>query len=136
MARVEKEKREVVEPTKAIVQRDEEDASAQAADAKAIKDECEGALALAMPILEEALAALDTLSPNDINYVKKLSNPPGAVKLVMEAVCVILDVKPVKVGYGDPQEQYAHFLLIRRLVEGLVRCNMEKVSSADVKWPT
>jgi dynein heavy chain len=97
MQRVEKEKREVVEPTKAIVQRDEEEASAQAADAKAIKDECESALAQAMPILEEALSALDTLSPNDINYVKKLSNPPAAVKLVMEAVCVILDVKPAKV---------------------------------------
>ena len=96
MIKVEREKKEVVEPKKAIVQRDEAEASKQAAEAKVIRDECEAALASAMPVLEEALAALDTLSANDINYVKKLSNPPAAVKLVMEAVCVVLDVKPAK----------------------------------------
>ncbi|KAI5062354.1 hypothetical protein GOP47_0022893 [Adiantum capillus-veneris] len=96
MMKVEREKKEVVEPKKSIVQRDEAEASKQAAEAKLIRDECEAALASAMPVLEEALAALDTLSANDINYVKKLANPPAAVKLVMEAVCVVLDVKPAK----------------------------------------
>ncbi|EFJ29004.1 inner arm dynein 3-2 [Selaginella moellendorffii] len=100
MAKVEREKKEVVEPKKAIVMKDEAEASKQAAEAKGIKDECEAVLAVAMPVLEEALAALDTLSANDINYVKKLSNPPAAVKLVMEAVCVILDVKPAKIPDG------------------------------------
>ncbi|MCO5581018.1 hypothetical protein L7F22_034894 [Adiantum nelumboides] len=96
MVKVEREKKEVVEPKKSIVQRDEAEVTKQAAEAKLIRDECEAALASAMPVLEEALAALDTLSANDINYVKKLTNPPAAVKLVMEAVCVVLDVKPAK----------------------------------------
>ncbi|KAJ7552701.1 hypothetical protein O6H91_06G065600 [Diphasiastrum complanatum] len=100
MLQVEQEKKQVVEPKKAVVQRDEAEASKQAAEAKVIRDECEAALAVAMPVLEEALAALDTLSANDINYVKKLANPPAAVKLVMEAVCVILEVKPVKIPDG------------------------------------
>lgn len=52
----------------------------------------------AIPILNDALAALDTIKEADINYIKKLANPPGAIKLVMEAVCVVLDVKPAKVG--------------------------------------
>ena len=30
--------------------------------------------------------------------MRKLANPPGAIKLVLEAVCVVLDVKPAKVG--------------------------------------
>ena len=30
--------------------------------------------------------------------MRKLANPPAAIKLVLEAVCVVLDVKPVKVG--------------------------------------
>lgn len=100
LAVVEKEKKEVVEPKKQIVQHDEAEASKQAQEAKVIKDECEAALAVAMPALNEALAALDTLSVNDINYVKKLTNPPAAIKLVMEAVCVILDVKPAKMPDG------------------------------------
>jgi dynein heavy chain len=55
-------------------------------------------LTQAIPILNDALAALDTIKEADISYIKKLANPPGAIKLVMEAVCVVLDVKPAKVG--------------------------------------
>ena len=51
---------------------------------------------MAVPILNEALAALDTIKEADINYIKKLGNPPGAIKLVLEAICVILDAKPAK----------------------------------------
>jgi dynein heavy chain len=100
MAIVEKEKQDKVEPQKQIVLCDEAEALKQATEAKVIKDECEAALSTAMPILEEALAALDTLTANDINYVKKLTNPPAAIKLVMEAVCVLLEVKPAKVPDG------------------------------------
>ena len=55
----------------------------------------------AIPIMNEALAALDTIKEADITYIKKLGNPPAAIKLVLEAVCVILDAKPAKVGVGD-----------------------------------
>lgn len=58
----------------------------QADEARAIKEECEGELAVALPILEDALAALDTIKEADITYIRKLGNPPGAIKLVME-VC-------------------------------------------------
>ncbi len=47
--------------------------------------------------MNEALAALDTIKEADISYIKKLGNPPGAIKLVLEAVCVILDAKPAKI---------------------------------------
>ncbi|GFH22159.1 uncharacterized protein HaLaN_19578 [Haematococcus lacustris] len=71
MVTIAREKAEVVEPKAAIVK--------------------------AIPILNEALAALDTIKEADITYIKKLANPPGAIKLVLEAVCVVLDVKPGKV---------------------------------------
>jgi hypothetical protein len=51
----------------------------------------------AIPILNDALSALDTIKEADIAYIKKLTNPPSAIKLVLEAVCVVLDAKPVKV---------------------------------------
>lgn len=58
--------------------------------ARAIKEECEGELAVAMPILEDALAALDTIKEADITYIRKLGNPPGAIKLVMEVChCIV-----------------------------------------------
>lgn len=44
--------------------------------------------------------ALDTLTKSDITEVKAMKNPPNAVKLVMEAVCQMLSIKPNKVN--DP----------------------------------
>lgn len=50
------------EAKKEVVQGEEAIANEKAASAKAIKDECEGELAVAMPMLEAALQALNTLS--------------------------------------------------------------------------
>lgn len=61
------------------------------------QDECEGELSVAMPLLERALAALNTLTKGDITEVKSMKNPPSIVKLVMESVCHMLGVKPKKV---------------------------------------
>lgn len=58
------------------------------------QNECEGDLAEAMPALEAALAALDTLNPTDISLVKSMQNPPGPVKLVMESICVMKGLRP------------------------------------------
>lgn len=52
-------------------------ASGEAAKVKAIKDECEADLAEAMPLLEAALKALDTLTKNDITEVKGMKSPPS-----------------------------------------------------------
>ena len=52
--------------------------------------------------------ALDTLSPADITNVKSMKSPPAGVKLVMSAVCVMLDTKPDRVpdpsGSGKVRE--------------------------------
>ena len=83
------------------LQADEKVANGQAAMAKAIKDECDAELAEAIPILNSALAALDTLKPADIGEVKAMKSPPGGVKLVMETVCILKGVKPEKIPDPD-----------------------------------
>ncbi|XP_059612585.1 dynein axonemal heavy chain 7 [Phlebotomus argentipes] len=82
------------------VKKDEVNANAQAAVAQELKDECEKDLAQAIPILEEAIQALNTLKPADITLVKSMKNPPEVVKLVMAAVCVIKGVPPDRIN--DP----------------------------------
>ena len=44
---------------------------------------------MAIPLLEEAIAALDTLKPQDVAMMKTMVSPPSAVKLVMEAICIM-----------------------------------------------
>uniref|UniRef100_A0A6P7FR39 Dynein heavy chain 7, axonemal-like n=1 Tax=Diabrotica virgifera virgifera TaxID=50390 RepID=A0A6P7FR39_DIAVI len=98
-----------VEKASAIVKQDEKVANKQAAQAQALKLECEADLAEAMPILEEAIAALDTLKPADIRLVKSMKNPPEVIKLVMAAVCIIKGIKPDRIpepGTGRMIQDY------------------------------
>jgi dynein heavy chain len=88
MVVIEKESIEVAKVEK-VVKADEAVANEQAMGAKAIKDECDHDLAEAMPILNSALSALNTLTSQDITFVKTMKSPPGGVRLVMEAVCVL-----------------------------------------------
>merc|ERR1719446_566926 len=50
-----------------------------------MKKECEDDLAEAIPPLNDAISALNTLKPSDINEVKSLKTPPAGVILVMQA---------------------------------------------------
>lgn len=61
-----------VEAKKEVVAADEAVANAAAAAAQAIKDECESELAEAIPALEAAIQALNTLKPADITLVKSM----------------------------------------------------------------
>uniref|UniRef100_A0A8D0V2V3 AAA+ ATPase domain-containing protein n=1 Tax=Sus scrofa TaxID=9823 RepID=A0A8D0V2V3_PIG len=109
MVKIEEETRKA-DAKKFLVQADEKEANASAAIAQGIKDECEGDLAEAMPALEAALAALDTLNPADISLVKSMQNPPGPVKLVMESICVMKGLRPERKpdpsGSGKMIEDY------------------------------
>ncbi|KAM8930418.1 dynein axonemal heavy chain 12 [Pelodytes ibericus] len=96
---IEKESAEVEAKSK-IVRSDEEVATEKAADSQALKNECESDLAEAIPALEAALSALDTLKPSDITIVKSMRNPASGVKLVMSGVCVMKEIKPEKIN--DP----------------------------------
>lgn len=80
----------VHEQVERVVRQDEEVANEAAEAANGIRKECEAELNLALPLLEEATAALNTIKQDDIVFIKAMKNPPAGVKLVMEAVCVLL----------------------------------------------
>lgn len=46
--------------------------------------------------------ALDTIKQSETNEVKALAKPPMGVKIVCEAVCVMLGIKPVRIP--DPED--------------------------------
>ncbi|KAH8876868.1 Dynein heavy chain 7, axonemal [Schistosoma japonicum] len=89
-----------VEEQRVKVKAEEEIVNQKADASKSLSEECRADLAEAQPALEAALSALDTLKPADITIVKSMQNPPPGVKLVMEGVCVMRDIKPDKIN--DP----------------------------------
>ncbi|XP_062847578.1 dynein axonemal heavy chain 3 [Trichomycterus rosablanca] len=140
MVKIEKETVEV-DAKKELVAADEKVANEAAAAAKSIKDECEGDLAEAMPALEAALSALDTLKPADITVIKSMQNPPGPVKLVMESICVMKGIKPERKpdpnGSGKMIEDYwgpsKKLLGDMKFLENLKAFDKDNIPAANIK---
>ena len=97
MVKIERDKL-AADETKHIVSVEEGAASKKAAECKEIKDSAEAGLAEALPALDAAVACLKNLKLSDISEVAKYSNPPLLVKLVIEALCVMFNIAPTKVG--------------------------------------
>lgn len=66
---------------------------AQAAETAAVAADAQKDLDRALPALQSAVNALKSLTKSDITEVKSFTNPPNAVRVVMEGVCVLLGEK-------------------------------------------
>eukprot|EP00118_Oscarella_pearsei_P019988 m.215265 g.215265 ORF g.215265 m.215265 type:complete len:3605 (+) comp39831_c0_seq13:113-10927(+) len=130
-----------VEATKQVVAADEAVANEAAAKAEAIKLDCESDLAEAIPALNAALSALNTLKPSDISLVKAMKNPPSAVKLVMEAVCIMKAIKaerkPDPSGSGKMIEDFwgpsQKLLGDMKFLESLKTYDKDNIAPAIIK---
>ena len=100
MVVIERETEEAMK-VKAVVEVDEAAASKTAGEVQAVKDDCEADLAEAIPVLNAALSALDTLQKKDIDEVKKMANPTAPVRLTLAAVCTMKGIKPKMVDDPD-----------------------------------
>lgn len=76
--------------------KEEAEVGVQAAEVQAVQTDAQADLDVALPTLEKALKALDSLTKNDITEVKSFAKPPPAVQTVMEAVCILLEVSGKK----------------------------------------
>ncbi|XP_076227649.1 dynein axonemal heavy chain 1 [Nomia melanderi] len=88
------------EKTRQQAKEQEATATKMKADNQAIKDEAEADLSEARPMLLAAEKSLKALNRNDITEVKAMKRPPVGVLLVIEAVCIINNVKPIKTETG------------------------------------
>ena len=87
--------------TQATVEVEEKAASEKAAATKAIADDAQADLDKALPALDAAVQCLKDLKKADIDEVKVMGKPPAGVRLCMEAVCIMFEVKPEKVADPD-----------------------------------
>jgi dynein heavy chain len=73
--------------------------SKKAAEIGAVKDDAEKDLSAAKPALDEALSALNSITPKDIVSLKALKSPPDIVKRIFDCV-LLLRYWPIdKVGW-------------------------------------
>jgi dynein heavy chain len=80
--------------TKAQVAKDEAAVKEVADKVQVIADDAKRDLEAAMPAMNNAIKALDSLSKNDIVEIKNFKSPPPLVQKVLEAVCILLGSAP------------------------------------------
>jgi len=90
------------EEQRSVVSSEEAIANEKASQAQALKDDCQAELAVALPALEAAKEALDTINSNDIVIIKSMKSPPLGVRLVLAAICVFNGIQPDKLN--DPNK--------------------------------
>ncbi|CAH8511378.1 unnamed protein product [Dicrocoelium dendriticum] len=92
----------IAEETQKVVLHEEQQATKKAKECEIIRDDAQRDLDEAMPALYESLEALKALNKNDITEVRAMMRPPEGVRLVIETVCIMKDVKPKKVAGDKP----------------------------------
>ena len=86
--------RAAADEKKAIVSKEEAAVKKTADEVQVIADDAKRDLEAAMPALNNAVKALESLSKNDIVEIKNFKTPPALVQMVMEGVCILLGAKP------------------------------------------
>uniref|UniRef100_A0A8C3XVL9 Uncharacterized protein n=1 Tax=Chelydra serpentina TaxID=8475 RepID=A0A8C3XVL9_CHESE len=82
------------ENVRRVVQEDEAIAKVKAEETQAIADDAQRDLDEALPALEAANKALDSLDKADISEIRVFTKPPDLVMTVMEAISILLNAKP------------------------------------------
>lgn len=75
------------------VLKEKEEVEAQQRDVAKIQAEAKAELDVAMPALKKALKNVDALDKSAITEIKSMNNPPEAVKVVLEGVCIMFGEK-------------------------------------------
>merc|ERR1719160_1473791 len=83
-----------------VIEKDKEDAAV--VQEACAKEDAQKDLDEALPALDLAVKCLQRLKKEHITEVKNMQNPPAGVKLTMEAVCIMFQIKPVKVAGDQP----------------------------------
>ncbi len=81
--------RRAADEQKKQVEADSERIAVEAAECKAISDDAEADLAVAMPALEKAMEEVDKLDKSSVSEVKAYSKPPPLVETVLQAVMIL-----------------------------------------------
>jgi len=83
--------RRVADEQRKQVEADSDRISLEAAECKAISDDAEADLAIAMPALEKAMEEVEKLDKGSVSEVKAYTKPPALVETVLQAVMILFN---------------------------------------------
>ncbi|EGV93207.1 Dynein heavy chain 6, axonemal [Cricetulus griseus] len=105
---------ENADQVRTVVQEDEAVAKVKAEETQAIADDAQRDLEEALPALDAANKALDSLDKADISEIRVFTKPPDLVMTVMEAISILLNAKP---DWPTAKQLLGDSNFLRRLLE-------------------
>uniref|UniRef100_A0A4X2KTY7 Dynein axonemal heavy chain 6 n=1 Tax=Vombatus ursinus TaxID=29139 RepID=A0A4X2KTY7_VOMUR len=105
---------EQADQVRCVVQEDEAIAKVKAEETQAIADDAQRDLEEALPALDAANRALDSLDKADISEIRVFTKPPDMVMTVMEAISILLNAKP---DWATAKQLLGDSNFLRRLLE-------------------
>uniref|UniRef100_A0A2K6FZX0 Dynein axonemal heavy chain 6 n=1 Tax=Propithecus coquereli TaxID=379532 RepID=A0A2K6FZX0_PROCO len=105
---------ENADQVRSVVQEDEATAKVKAEETQAIADDAQRDLEEALPALDAANKALDSLDKADISEIRVFTKPPDMVMTVMEAISILLNAKP---DWPTAKQLLGDSNFLRRLLE-------------------
>ncbi|ELU16870.1 hypothetical protein CAPTEDRAFT_116653 [Capitella teleta] len=94
-------------------------------------DECQRDLASVIPALHGAIESLDSLDKADISELRVYSSPPELVKMVIAAVCILLQEKP---DWSTAKQVLADPMFLKKMINFDKSSVPEKVFSRLKKY--
>ena len=101
----------------------------EAKECKAISDDAEADLAIAMPALEKAMEEVDKLDKSSVSEVKAYTKPPALVETVMQAVMILFN-KPTDWTTAKQVLGQSNFL---QQIKGYDKDNVSSSTNAKIK---
>ena len=122
---------------KTIVEEEERIVNEKADKIREMKMEADKILNDALPILNEATEALNTLNRNDISEIKSQPNPHALVRFTLECVAVLLDEKS---DWDNLKKLLADPGFLSRMkglkVEGITKATQDRIKKKIASNPS
>jgi dynein heavy chain len=117
---------EKADKVREVVLKDEAVAKEKTGETEAIAADAQRDLDEALPVLEAANKALDSLDKNDISEVRVFTKPPELVLTVMESICILFNVRP---DWSNSKQLLADASFLKKLME----YEKEKIQESTLK---
>lgn len=126
---------EMTEEQREHVKQDEAVTSEHSLVAADLSETCFNIMSVALPMMLDAENALSLLTPSDVSAIRTMKNPSIHVKIVMEAICILKDIKTDKMSATTDEYWSASKKLLAdpKFLESLINYDKDAIGLHIIK---
>lgn len=122
---------EATDEQRELVKQEEQITSERTIVADELNEACKSIMDEVIVSMQEAETALSTLTPADVSALRTMKSPPVTVKIVMEAVCILKEIKTDKMSASTDEYWTASKKLLAdpaKFIESILTFDKDAIS--------